>query len=83
MTPRAPTLGARLLARFLADNAFTYEIARAAIGAAHRSSVYQWATGHRVPRTAVAVAIERWTRGAVPVAAWSASDVSAVPTEAA
>lgn len=82
MTNQPASLGARLLSRYLDDHRITFEAARLAIGAAHRSSVYQWATGSRVPRTIHAVAIDRWTGGAVPVASWGVADI-ATPPEAA
>ena len=65
MTMTYPTL----FAEYLATNRISFVVAAQAIGAA-RQSIWRYAHGVQVPIVPIALAIERWTQGAVPVTSW-------------
>jgi DNA-binding transcriptional regulator YdaS (Cro superfamily) len=63
MTPTA-------LARYLADSGESCESLAKKIGVS-KSTISRWATGKRAPPVVEAIALERTTRGAVPVGSWA------------
>lgn len=64
------TEGHRLLTRWLAATRTRQADVARGVGRSE-PSVYFWIAGKSVPDTSSAVALEKFTRGAVPVEAWT------------
>lgn len=71
--PPLLTEGARLLVSYLSRHDLTYAALARAVGVAP-TSAYHWAVAMKRPKKDHRIAIERWTRGAVPSTAWALPD---------